>query len=142
MSEINSTVLVGRLTRDAELKYTKSGIATVRMSLAWNRRKKEGDTWKDEVSYFDAVTMGKGAEGVHKYLTKGKQIGVQGELRQDRWEQDGQTRSKIYIFAFTIQLLGSRDQGGSHGGNQSADQRAQDAGFSTNADDFSDDIPF
>jgi single-strand DNA-binding protein len=48
---------------------------------------------------------------VHKFLTKGKQVGVQGELRQERWEQEGQARSKVAVFGFVVQLLGSRPEG-------------------------------
>ena len=50
--------------------------------------------------------MGKGAEAVSQYLLKGKQVGIQGELRQNRWEQEGQKRSKVEIFVTNLQLLG------------------------------------
>ena len=89
MRDINVVVLVGRLTRDAELKYTKSGTAIVRFSLAVNRSRKQDDQWIDETSFFDIDFWGKGAEAVNRYLTKGQQVAVEGELRQDRWEQDG-----------------------------------------------------
>jgi len=143
MALINSVVLVGNLTRDAEIRYTATGTASVRFSIAQNRRKKVGETWQDEAMYFDINMMGKSAEGVHKYLQKGKQIAVQGELRQDRWEQDGQPRSKVYIFASSLQLLGG-SQGGYQGGGSSvtsSEPPSFDA-YAPQDGQFDDDIPF
>lgn len=110
MRDINVVVLVGRLTRDSELKYTKSGMPVSRFSLAVNRSKKQGEEWVDEVSFFDIDFWGKGAEAVNRYLIKGQQVGVEGELRQDRWEQDGQQRSKIIINAANVRLCGSKGE--------------------------------
>ena len=63
MSDINCVTLTGRLTRDAELKYTQNGAAIVRFSMAVNRSKRNGDgSWAEEASYFDCVYFGKGAE--------------------------------------------------------------------------------
>lgn len=127
MSETNVVVLVGRLTRDAELKYTKSGMALSTFSIALNRRIKQGEEWVDEANFFDINLWGKSAESVSQYLTKGKQIAIQGELRQDRWEQDGQSRSKVVIHANNVQLLGSSGASGSQGmppgGSQAASER-------------------
>lgn len=149
MAEINSVVLVGRLTRDAEMKYTQGGMAIVKFSLAINRRKKVGETWTDEANFFDVSMMGKSAESVHKFLTKGKMVGVQGELRQNRWEQDGQPRSKVEVFALTLQLLGDSRGGGAgnaaQGQSYQQDSVAQSSygGFSQSSDDqFEDDVPF
>lgn len=106
MADLNHVTLIGRLTRDAELKYTPGGLAISSFSIAVNRRRKNGDQWVDEVSYFDINLYGKPAESLKQYLTKGKQVAVDGELRQDRWEKDGQNHSKIYIAANNVQLLG------------------------------------
>ncbi|HZK20158.1 MAG TPA: single-stranded DNA-binding protein [Treponemataceae bacterium] len=106
MADVNHVVLIGRLTRDAELKYTSNGFPVSNFSLAINRRRKNGDQWQDEVHFFDVTLFGKIAESLKPYLLKGKQIGVDGELRQDRWEQDGQSRSKVFIVANNVQLLG------------------------------------
>jgi len=146
MADINHVVLVGRLTRDAELKFTNAGLAIAKFSLAVNRRAKKGDTWQEEADFFDAVWMGKGAEAVAQYLLKGKQIGIQGELRQNRWEQEGQKRSKVEIFVTNLQLLGGgRGQAApvepAAGGD--IPQSAPPAAPGTpSADDFNDDIPF
>ena len=125
MRDINIVVLVGRLTRDSDLKYTKSGMPIARFSLAVNRSRKDGDAWVDEVSFFEVDWWGKGAEAVNRYLTKGQQVGVEGELRQDRWEQDGVARSKVVVNAANVRLLG---QGGAQGasGVNSHQEGAQD----------------
>jgi single-strand DNA-binding protein len=115
MTDINHVVLVGRLTRDSETKYTAAGQAVCKFSIAVNRKRKVGDAWEDEANYFDIVLWGRQAEAINKYLVKGKQIGVDGELRLDRWEQDGQKRSKVEIVANNIQLLGGGAVGGSTG---------------------------
>jgi single-strand DNA-binding protein len=106
MADLNHVTLIGRLTRDAELKYTPGGLVISSFSIAVNRRRKNGDQWVDEVSYFDINLYGKPAESLKQYLTKGKQVAVDGELRQDRWEKDGQNHSRIYIAANNVQLLG------------------------------------
>ncbi|MFP4483940.1 MAG: single-stranded DNA-binding protein [Spirochaetota bacterium] len=151
MADINHVVLVGRLTRDAELRYASSGTPICKFSLAINRRRKQGDDWVDEANFFDVVVMGRQGEAIHRYLTKGKQVGIQGELRQDRWEQDGQKRSRVEVFANNVQLLGG---GGGGGGGPSSgaaggygnEDRSQYGGAPSGSGDtgeeFEDDIPF
>jgi len=145
MADINHVVLVGRLTRDAELKHTAGGLAVCKFSLAINRRRKNGDQWEDEVNYFDVVLWGRQGEALNQYLTKGKPVGVEGELRQDRWEQDGQKRSRIEIVANNIQLLGGgpSDANQSSGNGQNSWPSKSGENKSPPSDDhFSDDIPF
>lgn len=150
MADINHVVLVGRLTRDAELKYTAGGQAVCKFSLAVNRRKKSGDQWVDEASFFDIVLWGKQGESLNQYLLKGKQVGIEGELRQDRWEQDGQNRSKVEIVANNLQLLGGNSSGGGGGSSGGYSERrgaeekpARAEGPAGGGDDgFTDDIPF
>ncbi len=146
MADVNHVVLVGRLTRDAELKYTGTGSAVSKFGLAINRRRKQGEQWVDEANFFDIVVWGKTAESLTKYLTKGKQIAVDGELRQSRWEQDGQQRSRVEVHANNIQLLGAPGGGGSQGApgrsgpGQTSSEGADDAPESSG--EFVDDIPF
>ncbi|WP_288566698.1 single-stranded DNA-binding protein [uncultured Treponema sp.] len=116
-SDINSVVIVGRLTRDAELRYLNSGTAVASISIAVNRSKKDGDQWISEANFFDVSYFGKGAEGIKPYLTKGTQIAVQGSLRQDRWEKDGQKFSRVNILADSIELLGSRSSSSQNNSN-------------------------
>jgi single-strand DNA-binding protein len=149
MADINHVVLVGRLTRDAELKYTASGQAVCKFSVAVNRRRKTGDQWVDEANFFDVVLWGRQGEALNQYLVKGKMVGLDGELRQDRWEQDGQNRSRVEIVAANIQLLGGGPGGGGSGG--AAPGGGSNGGYGdrpgreapTQGDDgFADDIPF
>ena len=148
MADINNVVLVGRLTRDAELKYTASGQVFCKLALAINRRRKVGEKWEDEVNYFDVVSWGRQGEALNQYLLKGKQVGIEGELRQDRWQQDGQNRSKIEIVANNIQLLGGGGQSASafsSGGGSAQNERSESGPSSSDAsgrDEFTDDIPF
>jgi len=121
MTDINRVFLVGRLTRDADLQFTNSGTPISKFSIAVNRSKKNGDKWEDEVSFFDITQWGKMAESLVKYLLKGKQIAVEGELRQSRWEKDGQPYSKVEIQASHIQLLSSDKNANSNNGNSNPD---------------------
>ena len=146
MADLNHVSLIGRLTRDSELKYTASGQAVCKFAIAVNRRRKSGDQWVDEPNFFDIVLWGRQGESLSQYLIKGKQVGIDGELRQDRWEQDGQNRSRVEVIANNLQLLGggSGSTAGStipnnrQGASQSG-EAGQQEGFT---DDFTDDIPF
>jgi single-strand DNA-binding protein len=150
MADMNHVNLIGRLTRDAELKYAPSGQAVSKFSIAVNRSVKRGEKWEDEANFFDIVLWGKRAEALNQYLAKGKQIGVDGELRQDRWQQDGQNRSRVEVVAANINLLGgeggeSRGSAGTSGGNSS--NSGQSFGPPKDErppsdDGFTNDIPF
>jgi single-strand DNA-binding protein len=157
MGDLAVAVLVGRLTRDAELKYTPSGQAVCHFSVATGSRVKKGDQWVDESSFWDVDLWGKRAESVNQYLTKGKLVAVQGDMRQDKWEQDGQSRMKVKITANDVQLLGGGGQGGGQGYGQGGggfgerqetrpqrpqQQQPASRGPAPAADDFTDDIPF
>jgi single-strand DNA-binding protein len=146
MADINHVVLVGRLTRNAELKYTNSGAAVSKFSVAINQRRKKDDQWVDEAHFFDIVLWGKSAESINQYLVKGKQVGIEGQLRQNRWEQDGQARSKVEIFATNVMLLGSGGGGSRQGAAAPAEGRGGDADVPDSGpaapDSFEDDIPF
>jgi len=146
MADLNHVVLIGRLTREAELKYTAGGQAVCKFSIAVNRRKKNGDQWEDEANFFDIVVWGRQGESLHPYLVKGKMVGVDGELRQDRWQQDGQNRSKVEIIANYLQLLGGGPAAGSgeRTERQAPRENSQEPqNYSSSKDDgFTDDIPF
>jgi len=108
-ADINSVFLVGRLTRESEYRVSQNGGAVVRFSIAVNRRKRTGDnSWEDEANFFNCVYMGRSAESVNQYLEKGRQVAIQGELRQNKWtDQQGQNRSTVEIFVNNLQLLSS-----------------------------------
>ena len=139
MTDLNSVIEIGRLTRDIserDFGYTTGGTARLNLSIAVNRSEKRGGEWADKVSFFDVTVWGKTAENIRPYLHKGKQIAVDGYLDQQRWEKDGVKYSKVVIIADSVQLLG---------GNESAPQAQQPAGEYQSAgsgDDFPEDIPF
>ena len=144
MTDTNKVFLIGRLTRDLgsderSFGYTAGGTARANISIAVNRAKKNGDTWVDEVHYFDVTIWGKTAENLKPYLLKGKQVHVEAHLAQERWEKDGQKHSRVAIVADNVQLLGGKSDGGA--APQSAPQNA--GGYEPqNAQDFPEDIPF
>ena len=141
-NDINNVTVVGRLTRDSELKYTNSGTAVCKFSLAVNRKKKSGDEWVEEVSYLDVVLWGRQGEAISQYLLKGKQTAISGELRQNRWEQDGQNRSKVEIIASDVQLLGGPNQTQQQGDKRPERPLSKSDGNSSQGQGKYDDVPF
>mgnify|MGYP002515362776 FL=1 len=123
-TDLNHVVLVGRLTKDLgaderSFGYVGNGQARATVSIAVNRSRKSGEQWIEEANFFDVTIWGKTAENLKPYLTKGKQIAVDGYLKQDRWEKDGQKFSKVSIVATNVQLLGGRADGGQTTGGAS-----------------------
>ena len=108
MDDINKGAVIGRLTRDAEMAYTSSGTAYCKFAIALNKPRKVGERWTDEAHFFDFTLWGKRAEGLSQYLTKGQQVGIEYSLKQERWEQDGNKRSKVSFDIKNIQLIGSK----------------------------------
>jgi single-strand DNA-binding protein len=139
-NDLNKWIGIGRLVRDSELKYSSGGTAVCKFSIAVGRRIKKNESWTDETSFVDIVCWGKTGEALNQYLVKGKQVAVEGELHQNRWEQEGQNRSKIEINANNIQLLG----GGDKAQGSTAPQSRPSVRQSANDDsppDIVDDIP-
>jgi len=110
--DTNQTVMVGRLTRDAELKMVGNGFAITTFSIAIGERFKKGEAWEDYTNFFDVKALGKTGESVAKYLTKGKQVAITAHAKQERWDDaNGQKRSNVVFMAESIQLIGSKDSG-------------------------------
>ena len=141
--DINRVTLVGRLTRDPELRHLPSGSPVLEMGLAVNgRQKDEAGNWTDKPNFFDVKIYGNQAEFLSQHLAKGRRIGVDGRLDWRSWEaQDGTKRSKVDVVAQDIQFLDSR--GDSEGGQfvpAGAAASSADADFAPASAD--DDIPF
>ena len=117
MASYNRVVLMGNVTRDIELRYLPSGTAVCEIGLAVNERRKNQQTgeWGEETIFVDVTLWNRTAEVAGEYLTKGSSVLIEGRLRMDTWEQDGQKRSKIKVVADQMVLLGSRGQGGASG---------------------------
>lgn len=159
MADINRVVLVGRLVRDAEQKYTPGGLAICEFSIAVNNRRKQGEEWVDEAHFFDVTLFGRQGEAIQRYMLKGKQVGIDGRLKQDRWQdkETGQNRSKVGIIADNVMLLGggsdgpgssgagggwSRPESGSSAPAKSGGSGRADSDDGFGGDDFPDNIPF
>lgn len=106
MSDMNQVIIVGRLTRDAEVKYTNSGLAVMSLSIANNVYRGKGK--EDHCNFVDVKMFGERVEKIQGYLPKGKQVCVSGEINQNRWDDsEGKKHSKIEIIANNIQMFGS-----------------------------------
>lgn len=138
--DLNNYSVIGRMTRDLDERafaYTSNGKARLNISIAVN----DGYGDNQYTSYFDVVVWGKTAENIKPYLGKGKQICINGRLRQDRWESNGQKNSRVVIVAETVQLLGGRDNGAGSGGNYQQPAQQQAPAYNDGRD-FPEDIPF
>lgn len=148
MPNLNTVMLMGNLTRDPEVRYTPKGTAVGDIGLAVNRRVKDGDEWKDEVTFIDVTIWSQSAEYAQKYLTKGTPVFVQGRLQIDQWEdkESGQKRSKLKVVAESIQGLqkaeGGQRQQSSYQGSGQQRPAPRDNGGSTPDFDDGESIPF
>ena len=144
MGSVNKVILVGNLGRDAELRYTPGGAAVATLNLAttevWNDRNNQR---QEKTEWHRVVLWGKPAESLQEYLTKGKQIYVEGRLQTRQWDdKDGNKRYTTEIKADRVTLLGG---GGGRGGSMDRGASHAPAG---NADEppmeplTDDDIPF
>lgn len=142
MNGTNVAAVVGRLTRDAEMKYTSAGMAIASCAVAVNTSRKDAQgNWTDEANFFDVTIFGKTAETLKPYLIKGKQIAVTGHLKQDRWEKDGQKYSKVSIVADAVELLGDK-KSGEPAPQSTYAQQYQQQQQAPAQQEFPEDIPF
>ena len=120
MASYNRVVLVGNLTRDIEIRYLQSGSAVCDIGLAVNdRRKTATGEWVEETTFVDVTLWGRTAEVAGEYLTKGSSVLIEGRLKLDQWETDGQKRSKLKVVGEKMQMLSSKGAGGGGGGSSS-----------------------
>lgn len=106
MSDLNSVNLMGRLTRDIEVRYTQNNIAHSIFSIAVNRNVKDGDGWKEETSFIGIEVWGNLAESIKRYSGKGKRIAVNGYIVQKSYQaKDGSNQNKTYVVANSVSLI-------------------------------------
>ena len=128
MTDLNNVTVIGRVTQEIgenDFGYLSTGTAKLTLHIANNESRKKGEEWIDEPSYFDVTVWGKYAENLKLKIRKGLLVAVSGRLKQDRWEKDGQKKSKIYINADSVQIL------------EKTEKKAE-----TNNDGFPEDFPF
>jgi single-strand DNA-binding protein len=137
MANLNKVLLIGRLTRDPELRYMPSGTAVAELGLAVNREYKDQSGEKKEVTCFvDLVAYGRRGEVLHEYMKKGQQLFVEGRLDFDTWEsKQGEKRSRHRVFVENFQFLGGGQGQGSGGGQgQGSGGRSGGGDFSRGSD--------
>lgn len=158
MASYNRVILMGNLTRDPEFKQLTSGQSVCRLGLATNRTFKNRQTGAtaQEVCFIDVDVWGAQGENCQKYLQKGRGVLVEGRLKLDTWDQDGQKRSRHSIVADRVTFMqGNQEESGSYQDNS---QSAEDAlaapaapksaastgevDMSTQQKPFEDDLPF
>ncbi len=109
----NKIILMGNLTRDPEVRYTPQGTSVCNFGIAVNRKYKQGDEIKKEVTFINVVVFGKQADTCGQYLNKGSSVLVEGRLQERRWEtEEGQQRSKHEVVAQTVRFLSKKLAGG------------------------------
>lgn len=155
-ADLNRVTIIGRLTRDPELRHTRSGDPIASMRIAVNSRgRDEGGQWTDKPNFFDVTVFGRQAETVSNYMAKGRRIGIDGRLQWREWEaQDGTKRQSVDVVANDVFFLDGRDgsDGGGGGGWSSQSAPATPGGdLPVDTSDLSspapapagdDDIPF
>jgi single-strand DNA-binding protein len=128
---VNRVILVGNLGKDPEVRYTSGGQAVANLRIATSRSwtDKQSGQRKEETEWHDVEVWGKQAEQCGEYLSKGRQVYVEGRLKTDKWQdkQTNQERSKVKVVAETVRFLGGRGgagpgaAGGGGGGGRPAD---------------------
>jgi len=109
MASFNRVIIVGNVTRDPELRYLGSGTAVVDLGIAVNdRRKDKSGEWVEDTTFLDVTLWARTAEVASEYLSKGSPVLIEGRLKRDTWEKDGQKFSKVKIIGERMQLLGGQ----------------------------------
>jgi single-strand DNA-binding protein len=141
MANLNKVMLIGRLTRDPDVRTFSNGGKVARFGFAVNNRKKNQQTgqWEEDPVFIDVEAFNRGETGktadlVEQYLTKGRQIFIDGHLRLDQWtdKEGGQKRSKLVVVVDNIQFLEPRPDGAGGGMNrapQSGPARKPEASY-------------
>lgn len=135
MASYNRVILVGNMTRDPDLRYTPSGMPVCEIGLAINdrRRTPEGE-WIEDTTFIDVTLWAKQAETCNQYLSKGSPVLIEGRLKMDQWEQDGQKRSRLRVVGEKMQMLGSRNSGS---GSQGRSYRNEAEAYGSYDDSYS-----
>ena len=142
MAGVNKVIVVGNLGADPELKHTQGGTAVCRLSVATTRTWNNSQTneKQQETEWHRITVWGKSAENCEKYLSKGRQVYVEGRLRTSSYEKDGQKHWSTEIVAEQVQFLGGKGDNQGGGGGRGGDDGPPPDNYESNDPD--DDIPF
>jgi single-strand DNA-binding protein len=137
---VNKVILVGNLGKDPEVRYTSGGqaVATLRIATSRSWTDKQSGQRKEETEWHDVEVWGKQAEQCGEYLSKGRQVYVEGRLKTDKWQdkQSGQDRYKVKVVAEAVRFLGGGGGGASRGPRpQSHDDAGPPGGFEEGSGD-------
>lgn len=124
MSSYNRVTLIGNLTRQPELRKTKTGAAVTELGIALNRAWTAEDGERhEETTFVDVTVWGRTAENAAKYLSKGRSVLVEGRLQMDSWQdkETGRDRTRLKVVAESLQFLGAHQGGGSAEGGSRED---------------------
>lgn len=120
MASFNRVILLGNLTRDPQVRYTPGGTAVSEIGLAVNRTwfDQKTNSKREEVTFVDVTLWGRQAEVAGEYLSKGRQVLIEGRLQLDTWDdkETGQKRSKLRVVGENMTMVGGRTDGGGGGG--------------------------
>lgn len=151
MASFNKVILMGNLTRDPEMRVTPNGHTICKLGLAVSRTysTREGER-REETTFVDIDAFGKQAEVIAKYMRKGRPIMLEGRLKFDQWESDGQKRSKLGVILENFQFVGGPREEGEGGGYEQSSPPARNPGSAPgstaeNAGDagaLDEDVPF
>lgn len=136
MAGLNKVMLIGRLGRNPEIRYSQQGLAVVNFSIATSEQwtdKNTGDR-QEKTEWHNIVVFGKQAETCEKYLSKGSQIYVEGRLQTSTYEKEGQTHYMTKIIVSNFQFLGGKQDNQGGGGQYQGDsggQQQTDSGSSS-----------
>lgn len=123
----NKIILIGNLTRDPEMRYTPQGTSVCKFGIAVNRKYRQAEEMKEEVTFINVVVFGKQADTCGQYLNKGSSVLVEGRLQENRWETDeGQKRSRHEVVAQNVRFLSRKQSAGAASTNSSGDMQAPD----------------
>ena len=130
MGNFNKVMLIGRLTRDPETRATGSGSSVVQLGLAVNRTYTRRDSAEkvEETCFVDVEAWGRTGETIARYMKKGRQIFIEGRLKFDTWERDGQRRSKLSVVCENFQFIDGQGGDGGGGGGGGYQQRGAEGG--------------
>jgi single-strand DNA-binding protein len=138
MAGVNRVTIIGNLGRDPEVRFSASGMAICKLSVAVTERAKDGDEWKDVTEWFRVVVFGKTAEYAGQYLQKGRQVYVEGRLKTEKYkDKEGVEKTSTEVVANSVVFIGG-------GGERVVPDKAEGARAkeAAKSDAVDDDLPF
>jgi single-strand DNA-binding protein len=126
---MNKAILVGRLTRDPELRYTQSNVAYCKFAVAVDRRYKKGE--EKSVDFINIVAWSATAEFIDKYFKKGRRIGIVGRIQVSKWKDDkGDNRTNVEVVADEVEFVDSKSDSDSYNDSYKSNNTAPATGGS------------